>query len=329
MKPTAWCRAVVAMCLAACLAALLAGCSKGAATFPGLDAAARAHLAALSSGWGRGDPAAAASLSAGPVAARDTALAQAYAAQEGSGDATDYAFDILSVNAHPLDGGGSDFIAYEQVRFDSSGAISNLVELYHRASPLMPWKAYDGAYFADNIVLPALKLDSHGDGHLLSPSQAASANAAPATVAARYANAVGAVSGSLPAGSFSAGEFTSGEVNNTNAFVSEYSGHGVASIQWVPQPGGEAVALVGGVLSFGELQQTEAIYNNAGATNYFDTQDQKRIAFGGLLAPGNYHTLTLVSSATIAVVVTPTGLPNVVARDVEVISAQGQLVSNP
>ena len=309
-----------------CVAGLLAGCSKrGSATFPQLDAAARAHLVALSAGWAAGNPALATSLSTGVLAQRDSAAAQALGAQKQAGDITDYTFDVLSITAHPLDGGASDFIAYEQIQSNDTGAISNLVELYHRSGPSAPWKAYDRAYFADNIVLPVLQLDHHGSGHLLSASQATAAKAQPYSLANQYSEAVSAISGRLPAGSFLPGVYTTGEINDAAVYVSQATAHGVGSRQWLPEPGGEAVALANGVLSFGALRQTDAIYQNSGTLDYFYVQDPKRITQSGLLAPGDYSQLTFVSLVTIAVVVTPTGLPNVVGRDEETISAQGKL----
>jgi hypothetical protein len=306
----------------------LLGCSSSAAkappSFPGLDAAARAHLVALSEGWSAGSPALASSLSTGQVAIRDAAAAESLGAEEAAGDPTDFAFDIVSLFSHPLNGGGSDFIAYEKLRFHSSGTDSNMVELYHRDSPTAPWKAAYRAYFADNIDLPVLRLDRSGGGQLLTASELTAQKAQPTDLAGRYAEAV-AVSGSGRA-AFLPGQYTSGEVTDARNLISVYSDHGTVSRQWQPRPGGVAVALTAGVLVFANLQRVQVIEQySIGTLHYFTVQDPRRVEFGGLLAPGHYSDLHATSSVTIAVVVTAGGTPDVVGRDSQVTSIDGQL----
>ena len=122
-----------------------------------------------------------------------------------------------------------------------------------------------------------------------------------------------------------AGEYTSGEVTYAADYLSSFSNHGSASLRWDGRPGGTAVALIDGVLVFATLQRDQSLHRLAeGTTMYFVTQDPKRVNFSGLIPPGQYSALTFVSSATIAVVVKPEALLDVVGRDDEVISVQLQ-----
>ncbi|MDP9073048.1 MAG: hypothetical protein M3N98_02540 [Actinomycetota bacterium] len=272
-------------------------------------------------------------MSSGVLVARDQVAARTLGAQETAGDTTDYGFDVVAVTARPLNGGAADFIAYEKVRFHGTGEEKNIVELYHRDGRAALWKAVDRVYIADNIDLPALQLDTMGGGHLLSADEMTAQNIAqPEDLARRYATAVSVKTGSerLPAGSFQLGQFTSGEVTQAvdNAVV--LSGVGTFSRQWEPHPGGEVVALMDGVLEFGYLGAVQVRHDiSEGTIRYFMAQDQKRVNFGGLLAPGMYSDVTIASTVTVAVVVRPEALADVVGRDEQVLSAQGQLSPAP
>ena len=129
----------------------------------------------------------------------------------------------------------------------------------------------------------------------------------------------------LPDGTFAAGEFTTGEVTYATDFLSSLSDHGAGSLRWEGRPGGVAVALTDGVLAFATLQRQQGLQRFAdGTARYFVTQDPKRVNYSALIPPGRYSALTLVSSATVAIVVRPSALPDVVGRDAEVISVNSQ-----
>lgn len=291
--------------------------------FPDLDAAARTHLTTASSGLASGNAQLAESRSAGEVAIRDDAAARAAGAREAAGNTTDAGFDVLSVASHPLDGGRADFIAFEKIRFRSSGAAANLVEVYHRDGQSAVWKAAYRVVLAANIDLPAIDVDAHGFGHILPAADLQARHALPEELAARYGAAVSAKTSRLPDGTFAAGEFTSGEVTEAANFFSSVSDHGAGSLQWEGRPGGIAVALTDGVIVFATLQREQSVHKFAdGTTRYFVVQDPKRVNYSGLIAPGQYSGLTLVSSVTVAVVVRPDTLPDVVGRDGDVISVQ-------
>lgn len=313
--------------VAAITFAILAACSAAArrpTTFADLDAAARGHLTTLSSGRVGGNAALAASLSAGEVAIRDDAGARAAQAQEAAGNTTDFGFDVISVASHPLDGGTADFIAFEKIRFRSDGVAANLIEIYHRDDRAALWKSVFRCVLAANIDLPTLQVDAHGSGHVLAIADLQARHATPDELGARYAAAVSAKS-RLPDGTFAAGEFTSGEVTYATNFLSSVSDHGSGSLRWENRPGGTAVALTDGVLVFATLQREQSLHKFAdGATRYFVVQDPKRVNYSGLIPPGQYSGLTLVSSVTVAIVVRPTALPDAVGRDGEVTSVQIQ-----
>jgi hypothetical protein len=257
------------------------------------------------------------------------AAARTIAAQMQAGDTTDVAFDTISIVPHPLDAGASDFVAYEKVRFHSTGAATNLVELYHRDAVAAPWKAAYRAYFADNIDLPALRLDHDGRGHLLTAPEMTRQKAQPEDLAGRYAAAVTFPSPAQPgvgvATAFRPGQYTTGEVTDARNFTTIFADHGFGRRQWAASPGGGAVALVDGVLTLATVQKVQVIHEDAvGTVDYFVVQDAKRLDFGGLLAPGHYSDLTSVSSVGIGVV-TGAGPPDVVGRDTQVLSIQGEL----
>jgi hypothetical protein len=200
--------------------------------FPALEQAARSRLVALSDGESAGDPAKAASLSTGEAAVQADASARDTAGEIAAGAPTPFGFDVVSVDAHPLDGGATDFVAFEKVRSRASGGFSNLVELYHRDGPTSPWKAAYAAWLEDNIDPPALALDAHGNGHLVDDN--------PGDMATRYAAAVTVMSptGQLPAGSFEPGAYTLGEVVSASEAMSGDLPHGHRSRQWAGRPGG-------------------------------------------------------------------------------------------
>jgi hypothetical protein len=286
-----------------------------ARTFPALDAIVKARLTALSSALLAGDPQAAVASSAGDVAVRDAASANAAAARKSAGNTTDVGFDVISLASHPLDGGATDFITYEKLRLHESGAATNSVEIYHRDSDSTPWKAAYGAIFASNIDLPAIRLDAHGSGHLLSASEMLSQHAIPDDLMKQYAAGFG---------TFAPGEFTSGEATYERNWLSSVDDHGAGLVQWDPQHGGVAVALADGALVFGALQRNQSLHKFAlGTTSYFVVQDPKRVNYSAILDPGHYTDLAFRSSVSLAVVVTAGGSPDVVGREEEVVAAQG------
>ena len=290
------------------------------ATFPALEQAARSRLVALSDGEIAGDPAKAASLTTGEAAVQADATARATAGEIAAGAPTPFGFDVVSVDAHPLDGGATDFVAFEKVRSRASGSYSNLVELYHRDGPTSPWRAAYAAWLEDNIDPPVLALNGNGNGHLVADD--------PGAMAMRYAVAVTVVSptGQLPAGSFEPGAYTLGEVVSASEAISAQLPHGHRSRQWATRPGGATVALRAGTLVFATLQETETVhFDVVGTSHYFLIQDPKRVSMGGLLAPGNYSDVRETKSVIIAVVVAPGRLPDVVGRSVVATSTDGQL----
>jgi hypothetical protein len=300
------------------IVSLIVGCSahQNLGSPVDLVSAATARLTAESSGDASGNVALATSWSTGDAATVDQLNAQALAGQRASGDTTDYAFDILGVDAYPLDGGATDFIALETIRAHSDGGIFREVELYHRQAPSAQWKATMEAWFNDNIELPHLQLTG-SEAHQLTPAQEQSDGAQPSALASQYATAMNdaATTEKLGAGSFAPGVATTGMVDSETSFIDGDSGLGTASVQWAPRAGGEAVALSDGALVFTTVIETKTIVQkNVGTLQYFVTQDSKRLAWGGLLAPGNYTHLTQTLLVTIAVVVTGNGLPDVVAE---------------
>ncbi|MDQ3570381.1 MAG: hypothetical protein M3396_07110 [Actinomycetota bacterium] len=282
-----------------------------------LVGAVQQRLSALASAYTMGNPDAAASLSTGDQALMDQASARGFQGQRAAGDTTDHGFEVVRVQAYPLDGGATDFVAYAKTRSLSDAAVHNLVELYHRDNASAPWKTTARVNLADNIDLPQLKLDGNGNAHLLDAEEMRALNAAPADVAARYAGAMnnGGPSGKLPSGSFTPGQYTTGEIQAIGSFLNRFREHGSAEQRWEPRPGGQAVALTAGTLVFARLQQTRAVqHEGEGDKAFFVTQDRRRLAFGGLLAPGDYDDLSWTSMAVIAVVLPQQGLPDVVGR---------------
>jgi hypothetical protein len=191
-------------------------------------------LSALSEGLVGGLPEAASSLSAGDFAARDEAEARALGDQRAARSTTDYGFDILSVTARPLDGGAGDLIAFEKVHFHSGGVAKNIVGLYHRAAGSAVCKAVERAYVADNLGVPALRLDSGGSGHLLLVDETQALASRPEDLAGRYAAVVSTPSGAvrLPGGSFEPGQFTSGEITELVDAASILSAVGATGSGW-------------------------------------------------------------------------------------------------
>ncbi len=296
---------------------LIAACSgqQARASQADLVAAVKARLTAESSGFASGNPAMAASLSTGDAATTDQTDATSIAGQISSGDTTDYAFDILNVEAYPLDWGNNDFIAFETVRAHSDGSISRAVELYHRNTPADRWKATVQASFNANIDLPQLKLNDKG-AHLLTAADMPSALSQPSAVASRYATAMndGIGSGTLDAGSFVSSYATTGAVRSEANFISQYSSIGAGSAKWTALPDGEAVALANGDMVFASVDETETIQAKVeGTLRYFTTQDARRLEFGGLLAPGNYTHISQTFLVNLVVVVNRPGPPDVVA----------------
>ncbi len=298
-----------------------AGAAEGQrGVFPVLNAAAMAHLSVVSTGVASGNPEQAASLSTGQVAIRDAANARSSGAQKAAGDTVDYAFDVINLDAHPLDGGTSDFIAFESIREHATGVRDNLFEVYHRDSTTGPWRAMHRVYLATNLE-PSL----FGSGHLLSTQEANIQHDQPDDVARRYATVMSFTSGQLPPGTFAPGEYTSGELRNSADYMNVASEHGSGSRMWRAAAGGMTVALASGVLTFGTLEQVAYLHQNSDpSSSYFTVQDQKRIHYGGLLEPGQYSDLTTTTSVTIAVVVRSQGLPDVIGRDEAVIDIRGQ-----
>lgn len=290
------------------ISTMATSCSKhkaaSPATHPDLIAAAKARLGALSTGIATGDAALASSLSSGDVATEDQASARRIGGQITSGDTIDYAFDILSVKTYPLNGGGSDFIAFENGRGHSGGGVFREVEIYHRGTPSSSWKATARSYFNDNIELPELKLDTKGSGQLLNDVAQLS------DVANRYASAMndGSISGKLAVGTFAPSQATTGAITSAAEFLGTNSVHGTASVHWSPRPGGQAVALTEGVLVFASVQETKTIHEGVEGTKfYFVIQDAKRLVYGGLLPPGDYGDISQELLVSIAVVVSPKG----------------------
>ncbi|HEX3542291.1 MAG TPA: hypothetical protein VHT75_17790 [Acidimicrobiales bacterium] len=310
-----------------------AGCSRAASgtatAFASLDAAARAHLATLAKGLVAGDAAVASALSTGEVADQDGVNARARGEQSRAGAPIDFGFDVLSVASHPLDGGAADFVAYEKIRWHQSGSAANLIELYHREGLSAPWRAAYRIYLEDNVEPPVLRLDRKGHGHLLSPAEAATAAAQPANLAARYAAAVTVppTSAGRSAGAFAPGQYTSGEREAAAEFEAVAADHGHGSRQWEAEPGGETVAVAGGVLSFATLQEVDTLHcNTVGATHFFVVQDATRVQFGGLLAPGHYADVVSRTSVMVGVVVAAATPPDVVGRSAQVVAIEGQPV---
>jgi len=306
---------------------LLASCSgqQSEGSQATLVAAADARITAESNGFTAGNATVASSLSTGELAMADQTAARGIAGQIANGDTTNYGLDILHVDAYPLDGGTTDFIAYETVRSHADGSVSRAVELYHRDTAASPWKATTEAWFNDNIDLPQLALGRTG-GHLLTAAQMQSDQAEPSLLAARYASAMddGTTTGQLDAGSFAPSEATTGVINSDESHVSAYANIGTASVQWTTEPGGEAVALTDGELVFATVEKTESYQGKVqGNLRYFVNQDPKRLNYGGLLAPGNYTAISQSYLVTIAVVVTGQGAPDVVAMNSTLTSITG------
>lgn len=314
------------------LAVGLAGCSRparpAATAFASLEAAARAHLGALSTALAAGDPVAASALSTGEVAVQDAANAEARRQQTRSGDTADFRFDVLSVASHPLGGGVADFVAYEKIRWHQTGAAANLIELYHRDGQAAPWKAADRIFLEDNVDPPVLRLDTGGRGHRLTPAEVAAAAAQPATLAARYAAAVtvSPTDAARTGGAFAPGQYTSGEREAAAEFEAVAADHGHASRQWEAETGGDTVAVVGGVLSFATLHEVETLHcATVGTTHFFVVQDAARVQFGGLLAPGHYADMVSRTSVMVGVVVATATPLDVVGRSSQVVAIDGQL----
>lgn len=319
-------------------------------THADLVAAATARLRAQSAGFAAGDPARASSLSTGDAAADDQATARSLEGQQASGDTTDHGFDILTVAATPLSGGGpglgptggptgeptggptgepggSDFLAYEQARAHADGGVFWQVELYHRDAATGPWRATTRAVLADNIDLPALRLDAQGNADLLSPAELAAASAKPGDIARSYAVAMnaGAQVGRLPADTFGPGRYTTGTILDAVQFLAGASDHGSGTARWSNSTGGPGVALRHGVLVFGSLTRTQTIQEAPAPNNqyFFQIQDPRRLTYGGLLAPGDYVAVTQTFTVRLAAVVSPSGLPDVVGLSTVITAVDG------
>lgn len=292
---------------------------------PDLVAAATNRLHAESAGFAAGDPARASSLSTGDASADDQSTARALKAQQAAGDTTDHGFDVLAVIAYPLTGGGNgsggngsggDFLAYEQARAHADGGVSWQVELYHRDAAAGPWKATSRAALADNIALPALRLDAQGSAALLSRAALAAAGATPAEVTHAYGVAMnaGAQAGRLPADTFGPGPYTTGTILEAVQFLDGASDHGAGTIRWSNPTGGPGVALQEGALVFGSLTRVQTIQEAPAPNNqyFFQIQDPRRLTYGGFLAPGDYAAVTQTFTVRLAVAVPPAGVPDVV-----------------
>lgn len=291
---------------------------------PELVAAAQQRLTARSNGFQAGDPTTASSLSSGNAAAADQAQALANKGLKDAGDTTLYGFDTLSVYAYPLDGGDTDFIAYEKLRNHSDASVYNRVELYHRENASAAWKATAQARFADNIDLPPLKLDDKGNAHLLTAEEMTSQNAQPSEIAGKYAAAMtsGATTGKLPDNTFVPGQYTTGQVNDAAVYLAQVKGTGAGEVEWDARGGQQGVALASGVLTFSFLERVRTFRSTG---EIFAVQDPQRRSFGGLLAAGNYLQISETYLITIASAVPKDGLPDVVGLETVATAVTGQL----
>lgn len=305
---------------------LLPGPAGGDSLRASLIAAVRARLSAESQGFEAGDPAEAASLSKGQAATVDRFAAAGIHGQRAGGDTSDYGFDILGISVYPLDGGTRAFVGFIKGRTNDTGDVFSQVELYQRGRGRGPWKALETASLAANLDPPALQLDAHGDGHLLSARQMRAMKADPAAIAQRYAAfaTAGEGSGKPEPGDFQTGPFTTGEVRSEAGLLESITGNGTADLGWAAGTGGEAVALRSGALVFAHVTQTtEEQRGRSGPTQSFFVQDGQRMNWGGLLAPGDYSSLRIVDSATLVVAVPRQGLPDVIAESDVVTSCTG------
>lgn len=310
----------------------LVGCSKTSERLgdqPGLVAAVKAYLAAESTGFASGNPALAASLSSGDAATEDQAEATALHSQMERGDPTNYAFTVVAVTAYPIDGGATNFISEDTTRDDADGGVGRYLDLFQRPGPSGTWRAFAGVGLNANIDPPTLRLTA-GDAHLLTAAEAQAVGADPQAIANRYVSAMnaGADTGQLDSGAFAPSASTTGVVDSELAFKEIYDIDGSATLTWTARPGGDAVQLANGVLVFCSAQEVKTI-NRAtyGNTKYFVTQDAQERSWGGLLAPGNYASITETMLVSLAVVVPRSGLPDVIGMDESNTSVTGTIAS--
>ncbi|MGH9127101.1 MAG: hypothetical protein ACRDZ8_20615 [Acidimicrobiales bacterium] len=298
----------------------LVGCSKSSKRLgdqPELVAAVKAYLAAESMGFASGNPALAASLASGDAATENQVAAAALQSQMEHGDPTNYAYSVVAVTAFPLDGGATNFISEDTTRDDSDGGIGRYLDLFQRPGPSGTWRVFAGVGLNANIDAPTLRLTA-GGAHLLTAAEAQAVGADPQAIASRYVSAMnaGVDTGQLESGTFAPSASTTGVVDSELTFKEIYDLDGSGTLTWTARPGGDDVQLANGVLVFCSAQEVKTI-NRAtyGNTNYFVTQDAQERSFGGLLAPGNYASITETMLVSLAVVVPRSGLPDVVGMD--------------
>ncbi|MGH2717758.1 MAG: hypothetical protein ACRDJU_04160, partial [Actinomycetota bacterium] len=155
--------------------------------------------------------------------------------------------------------------------------------------------------------------------------------AAPDSLAQRFTSYVmaGQSSGTPQPNEFRIGPFTSGEVRSESAELESIAASGSEQLQWAPGTGGEGVALRGGTLVFAHVSETTTEHRGqVGSTQSYFVQDNQRMNWGGLLAPGDYSSLVIVGTYTFAFVVPRHGLPDAIAESDTTTVCAGSLVTS-